>query len=58
MRAGAHDSGDTPAIALTAYARDVDERAALDSGYQVHLAKPVELSTLTAAVASLGRVRR
>ncbi len=55
---GAARGGDTLAIALTAYARDVDERAALDSGYQVHLAKPVELSTLTAAVASLARVRR
>ncbi len=32
----------TPSIALTAYAREQDRRAALESGFQVHLSKPVE----------------
>jgi signal transduction histidine kinase/CheY-like chemotaxis protein len=47
-QAGAHLS----AIALTAYARPEEQRRALDAGYQIHLAKPVEPDTLVAAVAS------
>ena len=43
-----------PAIAVTAYARDVDRRRALDAGFDAHLAKPVEPADLVAAVASLG----
>jgi len=42
-----------PAIAVTAYARDVDRRRALDAGFDAHLAKPVEPADLVAAVASL-----
>src|SRR4029078_3099512 len=30
--------GETPAAALTAYARDVDRRQALDADYQMHIA--------------------
>jgi PAS domain S-box-containing protein len=44
-----------PAIALTAYARAEDRAKALQAGYQVHLAKPVEPATLIATVASLVR---
>src|SRR6201988_2491940 len=33
--------GDTPAAALTAYARDIDRRQALAAGYQMHIAKPI-----------------
>jgi PAS domain S-box-containing protein len=36
-----------PAIALTAYARPEDRRKALDSGYQVHISKPIEPVELT-----------
>ncbi|MGH9937776.1 MAG: ATP-binding response regulator, partial [Blastocatellia bacterium] len=44
--------GLVPAIALTAYAGWQDRRRALDAGYQAHLAKPVEFSTLVSMVAS------
>jgi signal transduction histidine kinase/CheY-like chemotaxis protein len=42
-----------PAIALTAFARSEDRRKALISGFQVHIAKPVDPHELTLAVASL-----
>jgi len=50
--------GNVPAIALTAYARREDRVRALRSGFQMHIAKPVEPSELVAAAANLaGRVR-
>jgi CheY-like chemotaxis protein len=42
-----------PAVALTAFARTEDRRKALLAGYQVHLAKPVDPSELTAVIATL-----
>ena len=45
--------GETPAAALTAYARDVDRRQALAAGYQVHIAKPIGASQLVNIVARL-----
>jgi signal transduction histidine kinase/ActR/RegA family two-component response regulator len=42
-----------PAIALTAYARSEDRERALASGFQMHIAKPVESDTLVRAVARL-----
>lgn len=45
--------GTIPAAALTAYARKEDRIKALTSGYQVHIAKPVEPAELTAAVSRL-----
>jgi signal transduction histidine kinase len=42
-----------PAVALTAFARTEDRRRALLAGYQVHLAKPVDPSELTAVIATL-----
>jgi CheY-like chemotaxis protein len=48
-----------PAIALTAYARNEDRTRALVEGFNVYMSKPVEPSTLVAAVAELaGPVRR
>jgi PAS domain S-box-containing protein len=47
--------GNTPAIALTAYARAEDRVQALRSGFQMHIAKPVESAELTAALASLAK---
>jgi PAS domain S-box-containing protein len=48
-----------PAIALTAFARTEDRRRALQSGFQMHIAKPVDPTELSAAVASLaGLVER
>jgi signal transduction histidine kinase/ActR/RegA family two-component response regulator len=44
-----------PAIALTAYARREDRIRAIQAGYQMHLAKPVEPSELVAMVQTLAR---
>jgi PAS domain S-box-containing protein len=45
--------GKIPAVALTAYARAEDRLRALRAGYQMHVAKPVELAELVAIVARL-----
>ena len=45
--------GDTPAIALTAHARDHDVARCLDAGFDEHLAKPLEAKVLVARVAEL-----
>jgi PAS domain S-box-containing protein len=45
--------GQIPAVALTAYARTEDRRAAFLAGFQSHLAKPVELAELIAVIANL-----
>ncbi|MBD2415762.1 ATPase [Nostoc calcicola FACHB-389] len=51
--------GQIPAVALTAHARDDERREALNAGFQLHLAKPVEPTRLIFVVASLtGRIRR
>ena len=42
-----------PAVALTAHARVEDRLRALSSGYQAHVAKPVESIELVTVVASL-----
>jgi CheY-like chemotaxis protein len=47
------EGGQTPAIALTAYARREDELKAYLAGYQVHVAKPVEPTRLVQLVANL-----
>jgi CheY-like chemotaxis protein len=46
-----------PAAALTAFARAEDRERALQAGFQLHLAKPVDASSLVAAVATLGRMK-
>jgi CheY-like chemotaxis protein len=43
----------TPAAALTAYARAQDRITSLASGFQMHLVKPVDPVELVVAVASL-----
>ncbi|HEX8773897.1 MAG TPA: ATP-binding protein [Pyrinomonadaceae bacterium] len=45
--------GSTPAVALTAYAREEERRRALDAGFQVHVSKPIKPSELVAVVAGL-----
>ena len=45
--------GEIPAVALTAMVRIEDRMKALTAGYQMHVAKPVELSELRAIVAGL-----
>ena len=51
----AEDGGRTPAAALTAFARGEDRLRALRAGFQMHVAKPVEVQELAAVVASLSR---
>jgi signal transduction histidine kinase/ActR/RegA family two-component response regulator len=50
--------GRIPAVALTAYARSQDRRRTLIAGFQMHVAKPVEIQELAAVVSSLARTRR
>ena len=54
---GKSSTASIPAAALTAFARDEDRQRALQAGFQLHLAKPVDASSLVAAVATLGRMR-
>lgn len=49
----ARDGGQTPAVALTAFAHPEDRTRALLAGYQFHLAKPVDAGELIAAIAAL-----
>jgi signal transduction histidine kinase/CheY-like chemotaxis protein len=42
---------DLPAVAITAYAKDEDRERALSSGFQIYLAKPIELTELVSVVA-------
>lgn len=43
----------TPAIALTAFAKEEDQQRAIAAGFQHHLAKPIDPYNLVAAIASL-----
>ena len=47
--------GEIPAIALTAYAGEIDGRQAVEAGFQIHLSKPVEPDILIDAIANLVR---
>ena len=51
----AEQNRDVPAAALTAFARSEDRTRALRSGFQIHLAKPIEPGELMAAAATLAR---
>ncbi len=55
---GPDRGGKIPAVALTAYARAEDRKRALLSGYQMHVAKPVEPTELIAVVSSLTSLMR
>jgi CheY-like chemotaxis protein len=46
---------DIPAAALTAFARSEDRTKVLQSGFEMHLAKPVDPGELVASVATLVR---
>jgi PAS domain S-box-containing protein len=46
----AADCGNTPAVALTGYAREQDYKAAMAAGYQEFVAKPVNLEELYSAI--------
>jgi signal transduction histidine kinase/ActR/RegA family two-component response regulator len=56
IRALPADHGkETPAIALTAFARSEDRRRAMLAGFDMHVAKPVEPGELVAVIARLAR---
>jgi CheY-like chemotaxis protein len=46
-----------PAAALTSFARDDDRLQALEAGFHVHLAKPVDPRQLIDTIAALRRER-
>jgi CheY-like chemotaxis protein len=48
---------DVPAVALTAFARPEDRQRALESGFDEHVAKPVEPTSLVALLARLVKGR-
>lgn len=45
--------GTIPAIALTAYVREIDQQKALEAGFQKHLAKPLEPDLLVQTIVRL-----
>jgi PAS domain S-box-containing protein len=47
-----------PAAALTAFARSEDRTKALQSGFEMHLAKPIDPAELVASIATLARRAR
>ncbi|MEG4146783.1 PAS domain S-box protein [Microcoleus sp. Pol12B5] len=47
--------GTIPAIALTAYAGEINQQQALAAGFQIHISKPVEPDELVQAIARLLR---
>ena len=53
LERGGQDS--IPAVAITAYAKEEDRERALSSGFQIYLAKPVELTELISVVARAAR---
>jgi len=59
IREGSSQNAETPAIALTAYARSEDRIRALRFGFNMHLAKPVDIPELVTVVGRLsGKPRR
>jgi PAS domain S-box-containing protein len=52
------DVRDIPAAALTAFARSEDRTRALQSGFEMHLSKPVDPGELVASIATLVRRKR
>ncbi|MEH2077040.1 MAG: response regulator [Nostoc sp.] len=50
--------GEIPAIALTAYAGEIDQQLALAAGFQQHISKPIELEVLMRAILTIVGVQR
>lgn len=46
-------AGSIPAIALTAYAQDVDREQAIAAGFQYHVVKPLDLEAVVALIVEL-----
>jgi PAS domain S-box-containing protein len=45
--------GEIPALALSAYAREIERERAIAAGFQAHIAKPVNISFLNATILQL-----
>ena len=45
--------GQIPAAAITAYASEQEQQKVIDAGFQMHLAKPIELTELVLMIANL-----
>jgi two-component system CheB/CheR fusion protein len=54
---GAERGGNIPALALSALAGEEDRRLAFAAGFQMHLAKPVDMDRLIDAVVKLSGQR-
>jgi CheY-like chemotaxis protein len=50
-----HSKRSIPAIAVTAFCRDVDRERALDAGFNLHMSKPIDPVLLVRGVADLAR---
>jgi CheY-like chemotaxis protein len=50
-----HQGGKTPAIALTAYAGAEDVRRAREAQFDMHIAKPADMVSLSYAIANLAK---
>ncbi|WP_375472277.1 response regulator [uncultured Nostoc sp.] len=48
--------GEIPAIAVTAYAGEIDRQQALAAGFQQHISKPIELEVLIQAILAIVKV--
>ncbi|WP_228038999.1 response regulator [Nostoc sp. LEGE 12450] len=48
--------GEIPAIAVTAYAGEIDQQLALAAGFQQHISKPIELELLMQAILTIVEV--
>lgn len=53
VRSPGSPAADVPAIALSGFAHDAERRRALKAGFQLHIAKPVDLQDLTTSIAAL-----
>jgi CheY-like chemotaxis protein len=51
------DGGATPAVALTGYAREEDQAATREAGYQAVAPKPVDLNELLTTIACVAEQR-
>ncbi|MEH1773783.1 chemotaxis protein CheB [Nostoc sp.] len=49
----AEAGGQIPAAAITAYATEQERQRAIDAGFQMHLAKPIDLTELVLMIANL-----
>ena len=51
-----HEGGNTPAISLTAHARNEDRDRALAAGFTEHLPKPIDIPQLVSSIRELTKV--